>query len=154
VSLQNRCAIVCQNARNEETWVDVHHADIPDNVRKAYEKCRKDQLSSFRESLTITKEQPNNAWMNQNESKSPTFTRKKTRQELENFQDEEPLEGSMLKKEKRQSTICQDNASVMEKIGEFNDLETIKSNVHQILHTISDIKFVRFVGKGMHGIVF
>ncbi len=127
-----------------------NHVDIPHHIRKDYEKCRKGQLLSFQESLKIThKYNEDNRF--QNEFKSPTFSRKKNREELERFQDEEPLRTNVIKKEKRQSTICQDNPSVISNIFDF---EKVKSNVLHILKTISDVKFVRLVGEGMHGTIF
>jgi len=149
VSFQNRCAIVCQDADNEETWVDVNDAVIPDKIRKDYERCRKNQLSSFKEALEIKSQ--NSAPYVHTRNDEPTFTRKKTRKELEEFMDNESLETIPITRQKRQTTLCKDDPKVLEKITNYEDT---KSKILQILQTFKDVKFVRLVGEGLHGTVF
>jgi hypothetical protein len=153
VSWQNRCAIVCLDAANEETWIDVNDDAISESVKQDYEKCRHSQLSSFREALQLGNSSGSRTATNS--ANEPTFRRKKTRQELEDFADDEPLVADILPRSKRQSVLCEDNPAVISKMNtNYHNFERVKSNVLQILTTVSDVKFVRYVGAGMHAQVY
>ncbi len=75
---------------------------------------------------------------------------------MDDFVDEEPIVSDIVPRAKRNATLCKDDPTIVSKMNaaRYYKFDYVKSNVLQILKSVSDVKFVRYVGSGAHADIY